>query len=158
MYQKGDKIVYPLYGAGIIEGLEHKDIDGTMHTYYALDIPVANLKIHISATKADDLGVRPIMPKDEVLVALHASIGTCVNMPDNWNIRCKENMERMKTGAITQVAIVFHSLLIRERERGLSTVEKKMMTTAKQIILSELILSMDIERTEADEILDNIFL
>jgi CarD family transcriptional regulator len=66
-------------------------------------------------------------------------------------------MERIKSGELSQVAVVFYNLLLRERERGLSTAEKKMMTTAKQIILSELILALDVEKNEAEEILDATF-
>ena len=153
MYKKGDRIVYPLYGAGIIDEIEDKDIDGEMLAYYILTIPVGNLTIKISAAKAESLGVRPILPKDKVLDELGSVSELNVDMPDNWNLRYKENMDRIKTGGLAQVAIVFRSLLIRERERGLSTAEKKMMTTTKQIILSELILSLDVERTRAEEIL-----
>jgi len=157
MYNKGDRIVYPLYGAGTIEALEKKDIDGESQLYYALNIPVGNLTIKVSAEKAKNLSVRPVLCKTKILDELHGIIGVHVDMPDNWNIRYKENMDRIKTGELSQVAIVFRSLLFRERERGLSTAEKKMMTNAKQIILSELILSLDIERPEAEEILNNTF-
>ena len=157
MYNKGDRIVYPLYGAGTIEDLEHKDIDGEMQLYYALNIPVGNLTIKVSSEKAKNLSVRPVLCKSKILGELSGVVGVHVDMPDNWNVRYKENMERIKTGELSQVAIVFRSLLFRERERGLSTAEKKMMTNAKQIILSELILSLDIERHEAEEILNKTF-
>jgi len=157
MYNKGDRIVYPLYGAGIINDLEAKDIDGQMLTYYVLNIPVGNLLIKISAAKASELGVRPVLSKECVLDELGSILSEYVNMPDNWNLRYKENMDRIKTGKLSQVAIVFRSLLVRERDRGLSTAEKKMMTTSKQIILSELMLSLDVERTEAEDILDDTF-
>ena len=157
MYKKGDRIVYPLYGAGIIEDLETKEIDGEMLTYYELNIPVGNLRIKISAAKAEELGVRPILANDKVMDSLAGTLDTDLAMPDNWNLRYKENMERIKSGQLPQVAQVFRGLLLRERERGLSTAEKKMMTTTKQIILSELILSLDIERPEAEDILREIF-
>ncbi|MCL1883040.1 MAG: CarD family transcriptional regulator [Defluviitaleaceae bacterium] len=155
MYQKGDKIVYPLYGAGIIEDIEEKEIDGELQTYYVLNIPVGNLKIMISAAKAASQRVRLIHTGDEMNSILSATAE--VSMPDNWNQRYKENMERVKSGELSQVSIVFYNLLLRERERGLSTAEKKMMTTAKQIILSELILSLDVEREKAEEILEDVF-
>jgi CarD family transcriptional regulator len=155
MYNAGDKIVYPLYGAGIIEDIEHKEIDGEMQVYYVLTIPVGNLKIMISAAKAESQRVRFVNPKEEVLSLI--SCAQEMEMPDNWNLRYKENMERIKTGELTQVATVFYNLLLRERERGLSTAEKKMMTTAKQIILSELILSLDIDKNDAENILDETF-
>jgi CarD family transcriptional regulator len=78
-------------------------------------------------------------------------------MPENWNQRYKENMEKIKSGKLEEVALVFRKLHERERERGLSTAEKKMMTTAKQIILSELILSKDVERADAEDILARTF-
>jgi len=157
MYNKGDRIVYPLYGAGVIDDLEEKDIDGQILTYYALTIPVGNLTIKISAAKAEALGVRPILSKDKVLGELSSVLSANIDMPDNWNLRYKENMDRIKTGELSQIALVFRSLLIRERDRGLSTAEKKMMTTTKQIILSELILSLNVDRTRAEEILVEIF-
>jgi CarD family transcriptional regulator len=156
MYAKGDKIVYPLYGAGVIEDIEQKEIDGELQTYYVLMIPVGNLKIMISAAKAESQRVRLIHSGDEIMGMISGAEG--ISMPDNWNQRYKENMERIKTGEISQVAIVFYNLLLRERERGLSTAEKKMMTTAKQIILSELILSKDIDKTDAETILDETFM
>jgi len=155
MYQKGDKIVYPPYGAGVIEDIEEQEVDGEMQIYYVLNIPVGNLKIMISAIKAESQRVRPIHASEEIRGMI--SCAEEIPMPDNWNQRYKENMERIKTGELTQVAIVFYNLLLRERERGLSTAEKKIMTTAKQIILSELILSLSVEKNEAETILDEIF-
>jgi CarD family transcriptional regulator len=157
MYTKGDKIVYPMYGAGTVESLEDKHIDGELQSYYVLNIPVGNLTIRISSAKAKGLSVRPVLHKDKILAELGGVLGVFVDMPDNWNLRYKENMDRIKSGEFSQVATVFHSLLLRERERGLSTAEKKMMTTSKQIILSELILSLGIERPEAEDILDETF-
>jgi len=155
MYTKGDKIVYPLYGAGVIEDVEQKEIDGETQFYYVLTIPVGNLKIMISAVKAESQRVRYVHGSDEILGLIAAAAE--IEMHDNWNQRYKENMERIKTGELAQVAIVFYNLLLRERERGLSTAEKKMMTTAKQIILSELILSLDVTKERAEEILDDTF-
>jgi CarD family transcriptional regulator len=157
MYTVGDKIVYPPYGAGVIDGLEEKEIDGQMLTYYVLHIPVGNLKIMISAAKAESLGVRVIYPKDEMLGVIKSILGEPIAMSDNWNQRYKDNMEHIKSGNLAEVALVYRNLMLRERERGLSTAEKKMMTTAKQIILSELILSQEVDKPAAEAILDETF-
>ena len=157
MYQVGEKIVHPLYGAGIIENLEEKEVEGVMQTYYVLQIPVGNLKIMISAAKAVAQGIRCIHSKDEIVGIISSIKDDEIDMPDNWNQRYKENMERIKSGKLSEVSLVFRNLLLRERERGLSTAEKKLMTTAKQIILSELILSQDIDRQEAETLLEGIF-
>ncbi|MCL2421234.1 MAG: CarD family transcriptional regulator [Defluviitaleaceae bacterium] len=157
MFNKGDKIVYPLHGAGVIEDVEEKEIDGSQQSYYVLRIPVGNLKIMISANKAESLGIREIYAKNEIMNVIGSVIGVPIDMPENWNQRYKENMERIKSGKLEEVALVFRNLRERERERGLSTAEKKMMTTAKQIILSELILSQDVEKTHAEDILTDMF-
>ena len=157
MFSKGDKIVYPLYGAGVIEDLEEKEIDGNNQWYYVLRIPVGNLKIMISAEKAESLGIREIYGKDEILDVIGSVTDVPVNMSENWNQRYKENMERIKSGKLEEVALVFRNLYERERQRGLSTAEKKMMTTAKQIILSELILSQNVEKCHAEDMLTKTF-
>jgi len=157
MYKAGERIVHPLYGAGVIENLEEKEVDGVLQTYYVLQIPVGNLKIMISAAKAEIQGIRGIHHSDEIEGIVSSIIDMDIDMPDNWNQRYKENMERIKSGQLAEVALVYRNLLLRERERGLSTAEKKLMTTAKQIILSELILSKDIDREEAEILLENIF-
>lgn len=153
MFCKGDKIVYPLYGAGVIEDLEENEIDGVGEMFYVLSIPVSNLKIKISARKAENSGIREVYPKEEVMNIIKSSAFVTVSMSDNWNQRYKDNLEKIKTGRLQEVAIVFRNLLKREKSRSLSSAEKKMLTTAKQIIISEIALSQNIEKGTAEEIL-----
>jgi len=157
MYQIGEKIVHPLYGAGVIENLEEKEVEGILQTYYVLQIPVGNLKIMISTAKAEAQGIRAVHGSEEIENIISSIIDDPIDMPDNWNQRYKENMERIKSGQLNEVSLVYRNLLLRERERGLSTAEKKLMTNAKQIILSELILAKDLERTDAENLLEEIF-
>ncbi|MCL1998025.1 MAG: hypothetical protein FWG65_04575 [Turicibacter sp.] len=157
MFSKGDKIVYPLYGAGIIEDLEEKDLNGVRQLYYVLRIPIGDLKIMISVFKAEDMGIREIYSKEKIEDIISAVCALPVDMSDNWAKRYKENMVKIKSGKLEEVILVFRNLRERERARGLSTAEKKMMTIAKQIILSELILAHDIERGSAENILTQSF-
>ena len=157
MFQKGDRIVCPLHGAGEIESLEVKEIDGEIQTYYNLTIPVGNLKLLISAAKTKSQNVRAIHAKGEIIDILRSSLVMDAKMPENWNKRYKDNLERIKTGDLAVVGMVYNSLLLRERDKGLSTSEKKMLTTTKQIILSELMLSLDSGRTDAERILEDTF-
>ncbi|MDR3239184.1 MAG: CarD family transcriptional regulator [Clostridiales bacterium] len=157
MFAKGDKIVYPMYGAGVIEDLEEREIDGDSQMFYVLRIPVGNLKIMIAASNAEHLGIRHIYEKDEMLRIIESVSLKPIEMPDNWNLRYKSNMEKIKSGQLTEVVLVFRNLLLREKQRGLSSAEKKMMTTAKQIIVSELILSQDMEKNNAEDMLTQMF-
>lgn len=156
MFCVGDKIVYPMYGAGIIEDLEHKDTDGGSSVYYVMNIPVGNLKIMVSAAKAENLGVRVICGRDEALDTIKGIMSEPFDMPENWNERYKLNMEKIKTGKLSEAALVFRNLMLRERKRVLSSAEKKVLTNAKQIILSELILSLCIEKSAAEDVLMSI--
>ena len=156
MFNKGDKIVYPLYGAGIIEDLEEKMIDGTKEVYYVLNIPVTNLKIMISASKAETLGIREVYHKDEVIRIIKTSVISVNGVSQNWNQRYKENLEKIKSGSLDEVMGVFKNLLNREKDRSLSSAEKKMLTTAKQIIVSEISISHDIEKAEAENLLFSV--
>lgn len=153
LFSKGDKVVYPLYGAGVIEDLEHGEAQGAPEMFYVLDIPVSNLKIKISAAKAESGGIRKAYPKEKVLDILRKSAGMTVAMSDNWSLRYKENFEKIKSGSLHDVAVVFRALLKREKTRSLSSAEKKMLTQAKQIIISEIAVSQNIERNMAEEIL-----
>ena len=132
LFNKGDKVVYPMYGAGIIEDIEEKTIDGSKNLYYVLKIPVGNLKIMISASKADALGLREVSPSSEVLSIINNA--SPISMPDNWNVRYKENMERIKSGELKQVVQVFKTLIFRERKKSLSSAEKKMLGTKANYI------------------------
>lgn len=151
MYSVGDRVVYPMYGAGVIEGVEDRDIDGKIITYYVLKIPVNNLKIMVSTEKAEKCGLRSIVsPEDVMHIVEEADI---IEMSDNWNQRYKDNMDRLKTGDLFKVMQVFKTLFVREKKKSLSNIEKKLMGTARQIILSEIILSKDIDKHGAEELL-----
>lgn len=152
MFSVGDKVVYPMYGAGVIEELEEKNIDGVSNTYYVMKIPVGNLKITVSAKKADTLGLREVSASDEVMGIIKQV--TPIEMAENWNQRYKDNMARIKTGSLEKVVQVFKTLIFRERQKSLSSAEKKLLGTAKQIILSEIILSQNIEKEQAEAILE----
>lgn len=158
MFSKGDRIVYPMYGAGIIEDTQEKTVDGDIRSYYVMNIPIGNLKIMVSAGNAENLGLRQVYPKEEVIKIINTVIELKpVNLPENWNLRYKENLERIKSGKLIEVLGVFRSLSFREKEKGLSSAEKKMLTTVKQIIVSEIILSQDIDKFEAEEMLAETF-
>ena len=153
MFSIGDRVVYPMYGAGVIEGIEDRVIDGKNLTYYVLNISVGNLKIMVSKDKAEKGGLREICAADEVRSIVNEA--KPIKMSDNWNIRYKDNMEKLKTGDLFKIMEVFKTLILRERSKSLSSVEKKLMGTAKQIILSEIILSQNVDKLDAEELLMN---
>ena len=153
MFSIGDTVVYPIYGAGIIVDIETVKIDGKDMVYYVIDLPNGNLKIRISVKKADEIGLRRIYDGDELKSAIYSVTDVPVEHHENWNQRYKDNLEKIKTGQLEQVTEVYRNLFLRERERGLSGAEKKMLNNTRQIIVSEIVYSCGLDKEKAEEFL-----
>lgn len=148
MFKVGDKIVYPMHGAGVIEAIEHKELMGSDKEFYILKLPIKNMKVMIPTDNAEGLGVRKVVDK-QLFNEVMDCLGRCKEtMPDNWNRRYRENLEKVKSGDVFEVAQVVRNLEILDREKGLSTGERKMLNNSKQILVSELTLAKGME--EAD--------
>jgi len=154
MFVKGDKIVYPMHGAGIIEEIEEKKILGEIRRYYILKVSCGDMKIMVPVDSCDEIGVRAVVTDEELAGVINILHGESSKMSDNWNRRYRENMEKLKTGNVLEVAEVVRNLMRTDREKKLSTGEKKMLTNAKQILSSEIILIKGIGIIEANDIID----
>ncbi|MGN0967750.1 MAG: CarD family transcriptional regulator [Oscillospiraceae bacterium] len=141
MFQVGDKIVHPMHGAGVIDGIVEKKVNGVVRTYYELKLPLGGMLVMIPTENSEEIGVRPIIDRDQGDQVIAAFEKIEVEMDQNWNRRYRENMLRLKSGNLLEVARVVKGLILREADRGLSTGERKMLHTAKQILISELVLS-----------------
>lgn len=151
MYSVGDCIAHPMHGAGIIDRIESKKINGIVREYYVMKIPVGGMLVMIPTESSDHIGVRPIIDSDEAESIIAAIKGLEVNMTQNWNRRYRENMLRIKSGDLMEVAAVIKGLVSRETEKGLSTGERKMLHSAKQILISEIVLSQQSSYEEVEE-------
>ena len=154
MFNVGDKIVYPLHGAGTIDAIEQKDILGEKQDYYIIKMP-GEVKVMVPISKASEVGVRNVINKDEAGKVLQVLEADETQMPNNWNKRYKENMEKMKSGDIYEVADVVRNLSYKQKEKGLSTGEKKMLNNAKQILISELVLAEHASADEVENLIEN---
>lgn len=143
MFQVGDKIVHPMHGAGVVDSIVSRKVNGVVREYYILKIPVGGMLVMIPTENSNEIGVRPVMEKEETERLLDAMPEIKVDVTQNWNQRYRENMMRIKSGDLLEVARVVKSLMMRDVNRGLSTGERKMLHTAKQILISELVLSQN---------------
>lgn len=141
MYHVGDKIVHPMHGAGIIDGIVTKKMNGVTRDYYNLKLPTGTMMVLIPTDHTDEIGVRPVVKAEKADEIIAGLSGIDVDMTQNWNHRYRENMVRMKSGDLIEVARVVKSLMLRDSARGLSTGERKMLHNAKQILISELVLA-----------------
>lgn len=154
MFNIGDKIVYPMHGAGTIESIEEKDILGEKQSYYILKMP-GEVKVMVPTAKAEDIGVRSIIDKDSASKVFKVLENDSTEMSMNWNKRYRDNMEKMKSGDICEVADVVRNLSFKQKEKGLSTGEKKMLLNARQILVSELVLAEHASQDEVESLVDN---
>ncbi|RCW41252.1 MULTISPECIES: CarD family transcriptional regulator [unclassified Halanaerobium] len=157
MYKIGDKVVYPNHGAGTIVSIETKTILDEKKEYYIMKLPIGEMKVMIPVEKVDEIGIRRVIDEqtaDEVFDLLR---GDKSKMSQNWNRRYRANMEKLKTGDIFEVGEVVRNLTIRDQEKGLSTGEKKMLSNARQILISELVLAKDMSKEDIQEKLDKLF-
>ena len=143
LFQIGDKVVHPMHGAGIVESIVQKKVNGVMRDYYVLKLPVRAMVVMIPTENSEEIGVRPIVDREQADRVLEEIGSLQVEMTQNWNRRYRENMERLKSGDLFQVACVVKGLMLRDVDRGLSTGERKMLHSAKQILISEIVLSQN---------------
>ena len=143
MFQVGDKIVHPMHGAGIVDSIVQKKINGVVREYYILKLPVGSMMVMIPTENSEEIGVRPVIDGEEADRVIAAIPSIEVDMTSNWNRRYRENMLRLKSGDLLEVARVVKGLTHRDEERGLSTGERKMLHSAKQILISEIVLSQN---------------
>lgn len=151
MYQVGDKIVHPMHGAGIIDSIVSRKLNGVQREYYQMRLPAGSMLVMIPTDHTEEIGVRPVMNAEEALRVMDALGSIKVDMAQNWNLRYRENMVRLKSGDLIEVARVVKGLKLRDDERGLSTVERKMLHSAKQILISELVLSQELSYEIVEE-------
>ena len=151
MYRVGDRVAHPLHGAGVIERIEIKKVSGTVREYYVVKMPVGDMIVMIPKETSDTIGVRPIIGAKEADSIIAAIAELEVSMTQNWNRRYRENMIRIKSGDLMEVAAVIKGLVSRETDKGLSTGERKMLHSAKQILISEIVLSQRVSYEEVEQ-------
>ena len=153
MFKIGDKVVYPMHGAGTIVSIEQRELMGNSEDYYIIKMPVGGMKLMVPTSKVENVGIREVSDKleaDKVFSVLEKPKDPYVH-DANWNKRYNLNAEKIKSGNILEVAEVVRELSHRHMERGLSIGEKKMLTTAKNILLSEMVLSENLTHDVLDK-------
>ena len=155
MFNVGDKIVYPMHGAGVIDSIEEKEVLGEKRQYYILKMP-GEVKVMVPTANAENMGVRSIIDKNGAKKVLSILEKDETQMSDNWNKRYRDNLEKMKTGDVYEVADVVRNLTFKQKEKGtLSTGEKKMLDNAKVILVSELALAENSSNDEIEQLVEN---
>lgn len=156
MYNIGDSVVYPTHGAGVIEGIEQKEVLGKMQSYYVMHIPIGDMRVMVPMENAAEIGVRDVIDKETAEKVLESFRTSEMDIIQNWSKRFRDNMEKIKSGDLYEVCAVIKSLMLRDRQKGLSTGERKMLSNAKQILISEIVVAMQTSRDHIEDKLNEM--
>jgi len=149
----GDKVVYPNHGVGVIEQISSRSVGATVEKFYLLTIKSSSLKVMVPCNNAGSVGIRRVVRNGEVQKIIDfLSITDDLSVSD-WKDRFKENSDRMRTGALYEVAGVLKSLIAIHQAKPLSFREKKMLERARYLLVSEIAMSRNCEETKIEELL-----
>lgn len=158
MFAKGDMAVYPAHGVGVIKAIETQKVGGTDHKFYVLQILDNNMTIMIPTLNSENVGLRAIISKAEVDKVINILKDRGIEIgSQTWNRRYRDYMEKIKTGSIHEVAAVLRDLFLLSVDKDLSYGERKMLDTAKGLLVKELSLAQDIDEGEVCDDIDTIF-
>ena len=156
LFDVGDKVVYPHHGAAIVERREKREVFGETRDYLVLKLAYGDLTLMVPADNVDEVGLREVINDEEVEEVFAVLRKKEARMPTNWSRRFKNHVEKLKSGDIYQVAEVVRNLSIRDKDKGLSAGEKRMLTKARQILVSELTFALKLDEETAEAKLDEV--
>ncbi|WP_446009671.1 CarD family transcriptional regulator [Candidatus Electrothrix sp.] len=158
MFAAGDMAVYPSHGVGHIEDIEVQAIGGIDQSFYILKILDNDMTIMIPTATSENVGLRPIISKNEVKKVIDILKDRDIKVSaQTWNRRYRDYMEKIKTGSVFEVAVVLRDLLLLKGDKDLSYGERKMMDTAKSLLIKEISLAKKIEEEKVAKQIDKIF-
>jgi CarD family transcriptional regulator len=153
-FRKGDTVVHPEHGAAVVEEVREKEFLGEKRKYLVLRVVYGDLTVLVPTDSTDQVGLRPCVSKNEAKKILKVLTEDESSVAANWSRRFKNNLEKLHSGDPYEVAEVLRNLAIRDREKGLSAGEKRMITKARQILISELAFATGKSEDEAEATID----
>lgn len=158
MFSEGDMAVYPAHGVGVIKSVETKTIAGIDQAFYVLEILDNSMRIMIPTASSQNVGLRAIVNKSEVSDVLDILADRTVELgAQTWNRRYRDYMEKIKTGSVHEVAVVLRDLFLLSVDKDLSYGERKMLDTAKNLIVKELSLAQNTGEEDVTKTIEAIF-
>lgn len=154
MFEVGDKVVYPMHGAGIIESIEEKEILGTKQLYYVMNIN--NVQVMFPKGNSDNLGIREIVDLNMLEEALSSFRDASSDPLKNPAQRHRNNMNRLKSGELHEAIQVIRDLTHISKKKNLAVGEKALLNNALQILSSEVVLVKGIQQEEANQLLNQV--
>jgi len=155
-FKVGETVVYPHHGAALIEEIMKRTIKGEEKLYLKLKVAQGDLTVRVPADNAEIVGVRDVVGQEGLERVFDVLRAPHTEEPTNWSRRYKANLEKLASGDVNKVAEVVRDLWRRDKERGLSAGEKRMLAKARQILVSELALAEGTNEDKAEVVLDEV--
>ena len=154
----GDMAVYPAHGVGVVERIEQREISGTIMSFYILKILDNDMTVMIPTNNLESVGLRAIIPKSKIskVLAILKEQDVVIDTY-TWNRRYREYMEKIKTGSVFEIAGVFRDLNVLKHQKTLSFGERRMLDTARSLLVKELAISKGVKDAEIEKELSKIF-
>ncbi len=147
-------MVYPSHGSGTIESIENKTVLDSECEYLEVSLKASDMKVMIPVDEAETVGLRKVVDEESIRKCFRLLSADTTDMSSNWNRRFRANTEKIKTGDIFEVAEVVRNLTVRDQQRGLATSERKMLDETREILCSEVALSLGVDLEEAEEMIN----
>ena len=154
MFRIGTKVVYPTHGVGLVEAIEKKEVSGGRQSFYILRILGSGMTIMVPTKNALRVGLREVIEPSEIPKVMAILKQNDLKISPNWNRRFKDNLERIKTGSLYEVALVLRRLLLLQRGRNLSFGEKRMLETVRNLMVTEIAHAIGVSPDEARAMID----
>ena len=156
MFKVGDKVVYPMHGVGAIDAIEKKVVLGKKNEFYIIKIVNSGMRVMIPVDNAEKIGLRSVISKREITKVMNLLKKTGVETEDDWKLRYQNNIDKVKSGSIYEVAEVARDLYRRGRGKELSIMERKLYESAYQLVIHEIAMSKSIEVEEAGNLVSEV--
>lgn len=155
MFQVGDKVFYPMHGAGTVKAIETIEVQGENQRYYVINIPISKMDVKIPCANVEKVHIRSAVAKEKVDSILRTKqVTTKPKVTKTWTERLKVYSEKMKTGDMEATYAVVQNLVSLSEEKSLNATERDMLNNARKLLISELALIKGIPESQAAEILD----
>jgi CarD family transcriptional regulator len=156
MFNIGDKVVYPRHGAGLIEGIEEKEVLGDKCKYYVIRIVLGDMRVMVPIDKMESLGIRDITPIDKIADIYDILSGNTGSMCKNWSKRYRDNETKIRKGDIYEISEIVKNLTAADRDKKLSSGERRMLESVRDLLISELMLILNKPYCEEGEIIQDM--
>jgi len=155
-FKVGDYVVYPMHGVGAVTEVGKKTILGKKRDCYCLEIQNTKMKVMIPVDKAKQVGIRGIINKKDIRKVLNLLMNDEIDTEEDWKVRYQNNMNKIKSGSIYEVANVCRNLFKRANGKELSIMERKLYESAYTLVKTEIALSKGVPQEEAGNIVSDI--